>query len=142
MIKLEEIPYMYGLCLNDACPSAGTCLRHLALSAHSEERDFIPVLHPRHYPVAEETQCAHYRSHVKVHYARGFRQALAVFPVHMLTAFRDRMITRYPRNKYFALRRGELPLTPEEQEYIIRVARKVGYQGDFTFDAYEEGYLW
>ncbi len=64
------------------------------------------------------------------------------FPNDMLAAFRDRMQTRYPRNKYFALRRGELPLTPEEQEFVIRIARKVGFQGDFTFDAYEEGYLW
>ncbi len=33
MIKKEEIPYMYGFCLQAACPSAGTCLRHLDFSA-------------------------------------------------------------------------------------------------------------
>ena len=142
MIKFEDIPFQYGFCQHAACPPADTCLRHLALSALPEGQSFVPTLHPRHFPAEGESCCTHYRSNAKVRYARGFRKVLRTFPVNVLETFRDQLTTTFKYNRYYQLRRGDLPISPKEQELIRKVAREKGFKETFTFDAYEEGYPW
>lgn len=142
MIRLEDIPHQYGLCLNGDCPMAETCLRHLALAAMPADKSFAKILLPQRCTADADGKYPYYHSSAKVRYARGFRRVLATFPVNVLEAFRDSLIAAYPRNKYFKMRRGTILLTPKEQELIIRVARNKGFQGEFTFDKYEEDYLW
>lgn len=142
MIRFEDIPHQYGLCLNDDCPLAHKCLRHLALEALPESKNFATILLPgRCTPRADGTY-TYYHSNTKVRYACGFRSVLTQFPVQVLNNFRDYLIMVYPRNKYFKIRRGDIHLSPKEQEFIIRVAKEQGFQGEFTFDKYEEDYLW
>lgn len=142
MIRFEDIPHQYGLCLNGDCPMAATCLRHLALAALPADRNFARILLPHRCMADADGKYPHYHSNAKVRYARGFTRVLDTFPVKMLEAFRDSLIRAYPRNKYFNMRRGTILLTPREQEFIIRTAHNKGFQGEFTFDKYEEHYLW
>lgn len=142
MIRFEEIPFNYGLCLNGDCPMAATCLRHLALSATPESKIFANVLLPQRCTADAGGHYPYYRINTKVRYALGFRRVLATFPVNVLEAFRDRLIAIYPRNYYFKMRRGSILITSKEQELIIRTAHDKGFQGEFTFDSYEERYLW
>lgn len=142
MIRFEDIPFDYKLCLKDDCPLAEECLRHLAVKALPESKNSVSVILPGKCTADENGAYPYYRSHVKVRYARGFSRVLATFPVNVLEAFRDRLISIYPRNKYFKMRRGGLLLTPQEQELIVRTAQAKGFQGKFTFDNYEEHYRW
>lgn len=141
MIDYEQIPFQYGLCLRADCKQASHCLRYLAFEAQPEYVTFVRVLVPRKCASADG-RCAYYRSSVPVSHARGFTRVLKDFPMKVLDAFRSRMITAYPRVKYFRMRRGDLLLTPSEQDYIVRTARKQGFTGEFTFDSYEDNYLW
>jgi len=142
MIRFEDIPFQYGLCLKSDCPLADTCLRHLAVAALPESQDFANILLPQKCITDADGNCAYYRSSTKARYARGFTHVLKTFPVGVLDAFRDQLIAIYPRNKYFMMRRGAISLTPKEQELIMRIARNKGFQGEFVFDGYEEDYLW
>lgn len=142
MIKYEDIPSQYKLCLKNDCPMAETCLRHLAVASIPETRPAAYLLLPGRCTADADGNYPYYRSNAKVRYARGFTRVLVNFPVKVLEAFRDRLIGIYPRNKYFLMRRGGMRLSPNEQEFIIRTARSKGFQEEFTFDRYEEDYLW
>lgn len=142
MIRFEDIPHQYGLCLKNDCPLAETCLRYLACAAMPESKNFANILLPQRCTPDAHGNYPYYHSNTKIRHARGFRRVLNTFPVNVLDAFRSRLIAIYPRNLYFKMRRGDILLTPKEQELIIRTARDKGFQGEFTFDAYEEAYLW
>lgn len=142
MIRFEEIPFGYRLCLKDNCPLAEECLRHLAVQALPASQNSVSAILPGKCTADENGKYPYFRSNVKVRYARGFTRVLTTFPVNVLEAFRDRLIGIYPRNKYFKMRRGGVLLTPAEQELIVRAARAKGFQGEFTFDNYEDHYLW
>jgi hypothetical protein len=142
MIRFEDIPFQYGLCLKSDCPLADTCLRHLAVAALPEENDYATIVLPHKCIEDADGKPSYYRSNAKVRHARGFTRVLKTFPVGVLDAFRDRLIGTYPRSKYFKMRRGDILLTPKEQEFIVQTAQNKGFQGEFTFDNYEEHYLW
>lgn len=142
MIRFEDIPFNYGFCLKSDCPLADTCLRHLAVAALPEEKNYATVVLPHKCMAGTDEKPRYYRSNAKVRYARGFTRVLNTFPVNALEAFRDRLIGAYPRSKYFKMRRGDILLTPKEQEFIVQTAHNKGFQGEFTFDNYEEDYLW
>ena len=48
------------------------------------------------------------------------------------------LIREFGRNEYFARRRGELSLSPKEQETIISALREAGIAEPLPFDRYEE----
>ncbi len=142
MINYQDIPFQYPLCVKGDCPSAATCMRHFAVSLLSDTQHSALLLLPHRCLIGANGKCTHYRPITRIRLARGFRRVLADFPTQVLDAFRDHLTTVYPRNKYFQMRRGDIPLSPEDQQRIIRTARTKGYKGDFFFDCYEEGYAW
>ncbi|MDR0657500.1 MAG: DUF6078 family protein [Mediterranea sp.] len=137
----SQVPYGFVACASAGCAKASTCLRHIALEHAPLTSPYMPTLTPAFLKAMKE-ECTYYRSDVKVRYARGFTGIIGHLTVTGFRAFKARLIGRYGRKYYFMYRKGDRPIKPADQQYIIHTAQAFGLQLDDYFDAYFEDYLW
>ena len=52
------------------------------------------------------------------------------------------LVMQFGRNQYFARRRGEIILPPEEQQIIRTLLQQIGADPSMDFDNYEELICW
>lgn len=135
------VPYGFGMCAAENCPRATTCLRQIALGYAPVERVFLSIMNPNLLKVMKGG-CDYYCSDKKVRYARGFMHTINALTVRVADSFRYRMIEYMGRKNYYLKRRGELNLTPAEQQRVIAVAKELGVVLEEYFDGYIEGYKW
>lgn len=130
------LPADYTVCLYHDCPLAATCLHQLAYPALQESETYLHLINPRQ--CTKSDKCPFYRQSTPERYARGFTGfQKKMFPQQYRT-FMQILIARYGRNQYFAYRRGELALSPKDQQAILAALHKAGVAEDFPFDRYEE----
>ncbi len=136
----KTTPNTYGACLHDDCPMAASCLRKMVCQKFYETMEFIRIVNPT--MCSKNENCKFYRSSTPVRFALGFKNfQYRMFPQQYET-FKTRLMMRYGRNGFYLRRRGEVPLSPSEQEFVLKVLRKAGVTSDFSFDAYKEEILW
>lgn len=132
----STLPADYTVCLHDDCPMAANCLHQLAFPTLQESEAYLQLINPR--KCAKNDTCKFYRNAKPVTYAYGFTGfQKKMFPEQYKTFMRT-LIGKYGRNQYFALRRGELALSPKDQQTVLTALHKAGVEEDFTFDRYEE----
>ena len=137
-----NIPYDFMLCEKTDCPRAAACLRHIAYMRELETETILRVINPRKLPADNGGDCAFFRDATPVTYAFGFKKMQGrMFPAQY-AAFKSRLMARYGRNPFFERRKGAFPLSPKEQAWIKRAARRAGVEAEFEFDSYEERYHW
>ena len=136
----NDIPAKYPLCLHANCPMADTCLHQLAFRRHEELGKHLTLLNPALCTMQDG--CPHYANARPVRFAKGFTN----FQTHMYPKqyelFMRRLILHFGRNQYFMCRRGEIILSPEEQEVILMVLKEVGVESNLEFDSYIESIYW
>ena len=115
----EDIPAGYPLCMHADCPKADSCLRQLAFRRH-----------------------AHYVSNQPVKFAKGFTNFQKRMYPDQYDKFMTTLVCHFGRNQYFKRRRGDIVLSPEEQEEIKAVLEKVGVNHPMEFDQYIEAINW
>ncbi|QIU92703.1 DUF6078 family protein [Bacteroides faecium] len=135
------VPYTFGMCAAEECPRAATCLRRIALEYAPAERVFLSMMNPKRLKTMKGT-CDYYRSDEKVRYARGFMRTINALTVRAADTFRYRMIEYMGRKNYYLKRRGEMNLTPAEQQRVITIAKELGVIQQEYFDGYVEEYNW
>ncbi len=141
-IDFSQVPYGFGMCASDSCSKTSTCLRHIALENAPVEYAFLPTLTPNKLAAISGESCEYYCSSEKVHYAKGFTQTLNLLSVGVASTFRWQLISYFGRKNFYLARKGELLLTPDEQQFVVQQARELGLQCDDYFDAYEDRYNW
>lgn len=127
-------------CMMANCTMAQSCLRYRAFEQQCDQRACIEIVNPR--LVTGNAECTCLVEQRMVVYARGFRNMLMDLPVKKVEEFRNRMISLYPRNKYFKIRRGDLVLTHEDEQMVRQTLRDIGVSDDVAFDSYVEKSLW
>ena len=139
-IDFKKIPEWWALCPNAQCTMSGQCLRHqvyLQVPAHIKEWSCVL---PQN--VSEE-QCEFFQKAEQVRIARGFKGIWK--QIHSRDARHDiRMaLTAYfgSKGSYYRYRDGERTITPEQQQHILDILRRMGYHGDASFDEYNEDYV-
>ncbi|MCK9160777.1 MAG: DUF6078 family protein [Bacteroidaceae bacterium] len=135
------VPYGFGMCASADCSKTATCLRHIALEHASAEDSFLPTLTPNKLK-AMKGKCEYYCPDKKMRYAKGFIRTAKSLTVGVSYTFRCRLISYFGRKNYYLARRGERPIKPVEQQYIIRIAKELNLQLDDYFDDYVDGYNW
>ena len=91
---------------------------------------------------AKNEKCPYYRCSNSVKYARGFTGfQMQMFP-QQYEQFMTTLIMHFGRNQYFARRRGEIILPPEEQQIIRTLLQQIGADPSMDFDNYEELICW
>ena len=131
----RNVPKGYQLCFNKECPKRDECLRFLAGSALPEERDWGPAIYPnmkmtergcRLYGTAQATEMAWgfntLFEEVKSKHERGLRTAMRQY--------------LNGTSNYYRYHNGERLLNKEQQEWIINLFQRTGYQENLEFDHY------
>lgn len=139
--EYSEIPFHFGMCAESQCPQSETCLRQIALRHTPANVPFVPTLNPA-WIKESKGECKYYSPNEKVRYAKGFMCTVEALTLRMEEAFRMRLILYFGRKNYYLKRKGQLLLSPEEQTYVINLAKNMGIKQDEYFDAYIERYKW
>lgn len=137
-LTLEQIPPTYSRCFLADCPLAETCLRHQAgLCLNADISQGFSV-----FPNARtETGCKHFQPIRLIRAAWGFDAIFAEVKSKDETILRNQ-IKDYlgDHSAYYRYHNGKRKLTPQQQEWIINLFRKYGYQDPLEFDHYTEIY--
>lgn len=137
----QQVPYSYGVCPSASCPLSATCLRHIALEHAPAKPAFLPTLTPAALK-AIKGDCKYYRPNTPIHYAKGFLNLINSLEVGTSGIFRSRLISYFGRKNYYLARKGELPIHPKDQQYIIQLAKQLKVEKEEYFDSYFDGYDW
>lgn len=101
-----------------------------------------PQINAHHPDYREGTACTLYRPDTPERYARGFARAMGELSRTNYDACTGHMIGRCSKTQFYRLKRGDLPLSPREQQEVEEILRAFGYEGDEPFDRYEMRYTW
>ena len=134
MILLQDVPDGYEYCFagNGKCPKASSCLRAIAAQLLSESEGPQPqsvrAVNPFYVgSLSGSSTCARYRSSEQLHYARGMTRLFDEVPTKLLFTVRHRVMGCFSCERYYYhCRKGERPISPEEQQRIARVFKAVG----------------
>ena len=137
-LTADQIPTSFARCFQSDCPLADTCMRFLA-------GQYIPDRQTKGeaiYPTARrDGDCKHYKQTRVIHAAYGFGALFAEVKKKDDTPLRDRIKAYLGGNTtYYRYHHGERLLTPEQQEWIIRLFRRHGYTDELHFDGYRDVY--
>ena len=135
------VPFGFGLCAIQDCPLASTCLRHTAFRYAPAKEIFVLTINPA-YLKAMKGKCNKFLSNEKTHYAKGFMCIINTLTVQASNTFRNRMIHYFGRKNYYAKRKGEMLISPAEQERIKATANELGVILNNYFDSYIDEYNW
>lgn len=134
-----KIPFNYFLCTKSECPKAGECLRYIALTECDDAQ--ITILNPK-YLETSENGCKHYAPARKVLYAKGMKKVMGVLPYNLHERAATALSLHFSERSYYRIRKGERLLSPNEQKAVRQIIARLGFTGEWDFDAYVEDYLW
>lgn len=137
----SKVPYNYGLCAAEDCQNAGTCLRRMAYTYAPADIAFLHTLNPKTIK-AMAGKCKYYCSDEKLRYAKGFVRTTEALAVSVAGTFRYHFIGCWGFRKYYQKRKGEILLSPAEQQQVVALAQKLGVHQEEYFDSYVEEYNW
>ena len=137
----DKIPAYYMICLNSACPQAGSCLRQLYAMKYPADAVSVRALNPRLYPKGSG-ECEHYRPMKKIHLAWGIKDMLRDIPYDRARSIRRDMITHFGKTRYYRFFREEIPLTPAEQSAVQNIFRHNGVDTAPAYNRHSEEIDW
>lgn len=137
----NTVPYQFAHCLNDQCPRAGECLRHLIVRHIPAECETVNIVAPM-YATANSESCSYFRQDKSVKFAQGITHLLDNVAHADAVILRDQLYTYFKRNTYYRIRNKERLIQPDEQEYIRKLFLKRGITEEPIYDEWIEGYKW
>ena len=112
-LNFSEVPLGYSVCLNQQCPKADTCLRRQA-------------------EINMPDSVTHW-SFISLKHLAAHKQMLEIV---------GRLIYSFKRRTYYRVRKGERPLSPDEQQIVRDILKKHGVNEPWEFDSYYDSYDW
>lgn len=138
----SEMPSWYVLCTNSLCPYQVNCLRFQAARNAPENVETAMCVLPKVLN-EKENKCRWMDKIQVVVMAAGFEHLYDYVMKKDYTPMR-KGITDYLHGPkaYYEYKRGDRPLTPEQQEWINNFVRSFGYDWEVIFDRYYESYAY
>lgn len=130
-------PYNFIICFNKDCSLADKCLRQLSAQESLDSENVLQIVNHTKF---NETNCTHFLENKKVSVAYGMISSFEEVKAKDIADIRKSLISHFGNNYYYRKRRGELPITPKEQEFITRLFNSYGYE--IKFDEIREETLW
>ncbi len=135
-----DIPQQYPVCLFADCPQAATCLHFIVYEPLKKTETIMRLINPD--KCSKDALCEYYRINAPLVYARGFTNFQKKMYPAQYQSFMALCINHWSRNPYFERRRGDRPLPPRKQEFILQALKKAGVTEEMKFDNYEENINW
>ena len=148
--SLKTKPHNYAYCFatNEQCPQRRECLHalvaELPMKASRTPEVVICSIDPRYIATLEgKGGCALFRSSTPSRYACGMSQLYDEVPSKVVSQVRWKVQRCFTcRSFYFAGRKGERLISPDEQKKIAAVFRQLCPGIQPVYDRFEEAYEW
>ena len=138
-LNWDDVPKGWALCYNGECPMREECLRWQAGQAAPGDLSAAWCVTPR---ALKGGGCLHFVAPEKVMVAYGFSSIYDRVLKADFTALRKQMTSMLSGKRYYyEYKRGERPLSPQQQEQIRGLFAKYGYADAVRFDRYEEKFV-
>ena len=133
------VPDWWAVCQNAGCPQAESCLRRVAAQSLPSSVTVWPCVMPG---ALKDGDCDFFAKNEKVRIARGFKNMFARVKSRDDIYTMRRELTDYLGSKgtYYRYKEGERVLSPEQQQWILRLFAQHGYTDGLEFDEYTDGY--
>lgn len=138
---LREKAENYLVCFIDSCPLHPSCFRWVIGQHVDPQLTIRTAINPRN-PLMGNESCPKYREMVRVKMMRGMTQLYHEMPGYMESGIRNELITHFGRKRYFQMRKGEVLINPDDQQFIGQVCQKHGWTAPLVYDGEEEEWLW
>jgi hypothetical protein len=134
-IIVRDVPMSWQICFLTECPVKDRCLRQLIASQLSEKRDFGPAVYPT--MKRGENGCRLFVANEPQLMAWGFEKMFSEVRHRDVVSLRKEVTNELRgHSNYYRYNNGERLLSPEQQEAIIKLFQKYGYQNQLEFDHY------
>lgn len=134
----RNVPKGYQLCFNNNCPQKDNCLRFMVGSNIPEHRgDWGPTIYPN--VKINENGCRYYATGQIQRMAWGFNTLFEEVKSKHKQGLRM-AIYQYlnGRSNFYRYQHGERLLNKEQQEWIIQLFQRSGYNENLKFDHYTD----
>ncbi len=135
-----QMPKAYPGCVLSSCPLASNCLRNIAFQMLSDEPYLVSIVNPKQ--CTQDETCKNFRNSAPQRLALGFKSMQAQMIPSQYALFSETLINRFGRYNYFKMRKGEIPISLENQYFIKSILAKVGAPETCDFDTYEMQTCW
>ena len=126
----------YAACPLASCKKSNSCIRYAAYLKAQAEKESYNILNTSKF-TPSDAGCENYLTPVKQRMARGFCAIYETLPKRNSHYF----WTHTPfmnETSWYRAKRGDLLLTPEEQEALLEAFRENGADTSVGFDGYVE----
>ena len=137
----REKSQTYMVCYDDKCPKANQCLRRTVAAYVPEEQLNVRCVNPN-YREIPDGQCPAFKPTEKVRMAVGMMHLLDDVPYETACHIKRNLISQLTRKRFYAYRKGALPIPPDVQQLIVDTFAANGHPEPPQFDGYTEDYLW
>ena len=138
-LDFRRLPASYKRCFLTTCPRRADCLRAKVTDNVAQGELWGPAVYPA--ALGADGRCRFFRTGQPQVMAWGFGK------LYYDTRHRDEVALRAAikgylgsEAAYYRVNRGAKLLTPEQQEYILGLFRKLGYSKGLEFEHYVETY--
>lgn len=126
-------PRDWAICFQDDCPMKDTCLRYaiacLAPAGLTHHSTVLPA-------ARQDDHCSLFASKEPVQLAHGMKRLLPRAAHGELSKLREGMYAIFgSTSQYYRYRRGEWPITPEQQRRVEQLLSKYGFKCPPHFDS-------
>ena len=136
-IRPEDVPQMYAVCFNEQCPQHQQCVRYAAGQAVAKSKTHGSCVYPT---TLKKGKCPMFQQLRTIRAAWGFRTLFADVQKKDYAKLRSEVIFYFSsESDFWRYNRGFYKLTPEQQQEILDIFRKHGYDPTKrNFQHYEE----
>ena len=136
-IRPEDVPQMYAVCFNDQCPHHEQCIRYASGQALATVKTNGRCVYPT---TLKNGQCPMFRQLRILRMAWGFRPLFNDVQKKDYARLRFSVIRYFKsQSDFWRYNRGYHKLTPEQQEEILDIFRRNGYDpANRQFQHYQE----
>ncbi|GJG31657.1 hypothetical protein PRBRB14_25360 [Hallella multisaccharivorax DSM 17128] len=139
--ELSNYPSSYILCFVDGCKLKDNCIHYLAGQHVRDDDNMGYAVYPSVLKSADG--CKWHKEYRVIKSAWGFDTLFhSVLQRHAATLRQQIKDYLGGNGTYSRYNRGERRLTPEQQEWMIRLFQKYGYTTNLLFDHYEDAVDW
>lgn len=131
----------YIVCFANDCPLHAHCLRWRVGQVASDTVRQQTVVNP-HHPDNCNAHCKFYRNDRPVLVGIGMAGFFHDMPHYQELAIKKDIIGHFTRTRFYRMRKGTIPVSPDDQSLIAAICRQHGWTAEPRYDHYKELYLW
>ena len=138
-LRAEDVPSSWLICYNNECPMRDECLRYYVAPIVGSNLDHGPAVYPS---ALVDGKCRFYVDKQPIRLAWGFRPLFTKVRHEDYATLRWKVMALFSSDsKFFRYNRGDFKLTPEQQQEVLDIFRRKGYDTtDMHFAHYEDTY--